>query len=131
MITLASQSDYLFATSIRENLKIGNPEASDERLFEVLKILELDSLVKSLPYDLDTHVGARGLNFSGGEQRRLLLARAMLRHTPFVILDEPFEYLDQDLIQRISPRIIEHFSSAGVIIISHLPIDGLEHIVNL
>ena len=125
LLTLAPQDDYLFSSSIRENLKIGNPEAHDKQLEAVLKIVELDSLIQSLPDNLNTHVGSRGINFSGGEQRRLLLARALLRIRPFVILDEPFEFLDASQISRIAPRVFDHFKSSGVLVISHLPISGI------
>jgi ABC-type transport system involved in cytochrome bd biosynthesis fused ATPase/permease subunit len=131
LLTLAPQNDYLFASSIRENLRVGDPKASDEKIEKVLALVELEKLIYSLPAGLDTHIGARGLNFSGGEQRRLLLARALLRRTPFVILDEPFEFLDMEQIERIAPRIFEYLKDAGVLIISHLPIPEATKVVAL
>lgn len=131
LITLAPQDDYLFSSSIRENLKIGNPAASDNQLWKVLEIVELDALVQSLPDNLDSHVGSRGINFSGGEQRRLLLARALLRSRPFVILDEPFEFLDQGQISRIAPRVFDYLKGSGVLVISHLPISGVDKSISI
>lgn len=131
IITLAPQEDYLFSSSIRENLKIGNPEATDKQLWKVLEVVELDGLIQSLPEILETHVGARGINFSGGEQRRLLLARALLRSRPFVILDEPFEFLDPAQISRIAPRVFEYLKGSGVLVISHLPIAGVDKSISI
>ena len=121
------QDDYLFGTSIRENLKIGNPEADDALLLEVLEIVELKEFVLALPEGLDTMVGALGYNFSGGEKQRMKLARVLLRDTPIFILDEPYEFLDSEQVERISMRVAEKLSSRAVIIVSHLslPIKAL------
>ena len=131
LLTLAPQNDYLFASSIRENLRIGDPTASDEKISKILSLVDLEKLIKSLPEGLDTHVGAKGLNFSGGEQRRLLLARALLRRTPFVILDEPFEFLDMEQVKRIAPRVFEYLKGRGVMVISHLPIPQATSVIAL
>jgi ABC-type transport system involved in cytochrome bd biosynthesis fused ATPase/permease subunit len=114
------QDDYLFGTSIRENLKIGNPEASDIELFAVLALVELDDFVVNLPESLNTIVGPLGYNFSGGEKQRLRLARLLLRNTPIFILDEPYEFLDAQMVERVSRRVSEKFSDRVVIIVSHL-----------
>lgn len=116
------QDDYLFGTSIRENLKIGNPAASDEELWEVLRSVEIDKFVIGLPEGLDTMVGPLGFNFSGGEKQRLKLARLLLRDTPIFILDEPFEFLDAQMVERIARKVIELLSTRTVIIVSHLPL---------
>ena len=116
------QDDYLFGTSIRENLKIGNPEASDIELFAVLALVELDDFVVNLPESLNTMVGPLGYNFSGGEKQRLRLARLLLRNTPIFILDEPYEFLDAQMVERVSRRVSEKFSDRVVIIVSHLPL---------
>lgn len=116
------QDDYLFGTSIRENLKIGNPDARDEELFEVLQIVELQNLVLGLPDGLDTMIGSLGFNFSGGEKQRLKLARVLLRDTPIFILDEPYEFLDSEQVERISARVATRLTESAVIIVSHLPL---------
>ncbi len=120
LATILLQQDHLFATSIRENLKIGNPEASDEQLFEVLEAVELGELIAKV--GLDTHIGAYGHNFSGGEKQRLKLARTLLRDKPVVFLDEPFEYLALDQVDRISKRVNDRCRDKLLIIISHLPL---------
>ena len=116
------QDDYLFGTSIRENLKIGNPEASDTQLLEALYIVELSDFVAALPEGLDTMIGAQGYNFSGGEKQRLKLARLLLRETPIFILDEPYEFLDSQMVERISMKVAEKLKEKTVIIVSHLPL---------
>ena len=115
-----SQDDYLFTTSIRENLKIGNPKASDRDLLQMIEVVELSELIHKLPEGLDTHVGPLGYNFSGGEKQRLKLARALLRSTPAFILDEPFEFLDYEQVQRISQRVAVRLRNKTTMLISHL-----------
>jgi len=121
-ISTLLQDDYLFGTSIRENLKIGNPEATDLELFKALSIVELDNFVNSLPEGLDTMIGSQGYNFSGGEKQRLKLARLLLRDTPVYILDEPYEFLDSKMVERISLRVNLELKEKTVIVVSHLPL---------
>ena len=116
------QDDYLFGTSIRENLKIGNLEASDQQLQDVLELVELWDFVAGLPDGLDTMIGSLGFNFSGGEKQRMKLARLLLRETPIFILDEPYEFLDLLQVERISTRVAEKLAGRVVIIVSHLPL---------
>ena len=120
LVTTLLQDDYLFGTSIRENLKIGKPEASDEELLGALRLVELDTFVSEIPEGLDTMVGPLGLNFSGGEKQRLKLARVLLRDTPIVILDEPFEFLDAHMVERISIKVLDALRDKAVIVVSHL-----------
>jgi len=121
-ISILLQDDYLFNSSIKENLKIGKPSASDKELLEVLEIVELTDLIKSLPHGLDTHIGAYGYNFSGGEKQRMKLARVLLRDTPIYLLDEPFEYLDKELLTRIVERIKLRLMNKTLVVVSHLQI---------
>ena len=116
------QDDYLFGTSIRENLKIGNPQATDYEIQQVLEIVELWDFVATLPEGIDTMIGSLGLNFSGGEKQRMKLARVLLRDTPIFILDEPYEFLDSAQVSRISAKVSERLSGKIVIIVSHLPL---------
>ena len=116
------QDDYLFGTSIRENLKIGNPEANDQQLQEVLESVELWDFVAGLPDGLDTMIGSLGFNFSGGEKQRMKLARVLLRETPIFILDEPYEFLDSAQVERISVKVANKLAERALIIVSHLPL---------
>lgn len=115
------QQDHLFATSIRENLKIGNPDASDAQIMASLDLVELSELISKV--GLETHIGAYGHNFSGGEKQRLKLARTLLRNRPYLLLDEPFEYLDAEQAQRIAARVSNYCKTKTLIVISHLAIE--------
>jgi ABC-type transport system involved in cytochrome bd biosynthesis fused ATPase/permease subunit len=126
--TVMLQNDYLFNSSIRENLRIANQSASDEQLLAALADVELTELINSLPRGLDTHIGPYGYNFSGGEKQRLRLARVLLRDTPVYLLDEPFEFLDANQARRLAKLISEKLSNKVLVIISHLPIEGMENI---
>ncbi len=114
------QNDHLFATSIRENLKIGRPEVSDREIMQILEVVELAELIHSMPEGLDTHIGPYGFNLSGGEKQRLKLARVLLRHTSIYLLDEPFEYLDAQMAQRIALKIERILVTKTLLIVSHL-----------
>jgi thiol reductant ABC exporter CydC subunit len=122
MFSTLLQDDYLFGSSIRENLKIGRPEASDEELLQALAIVELDGFISSLPEGLGTMIGALGYNFSGGEKQRLKLARTLLREAPIYLLDEPFEFLDHSMVERIAEGTARKLKDRLLIIVSHLPL---------
>jgi ATP-binding cassette subfamily C protein CydC len=94
LITLVSQRTQMFAGSVRDNLLIANPAADDAALWHALDIAQLADFVRAQPDGLDALVGEAGVKISGGEARRLSIARAALRDTPFLILDEPTEGLD-------------------------------------
>jgi thiol reductant ABC exporter CydC subunit len=113
------QESHLFATSIRENLKIANQDATDERLFHALEIVEMADFVSGLPQGLDTHIGQFGYNFSGGERQRLALARDLLSQAPIVILDEPTEHLDDQQAARIEAALVAELDDRLLIVISH------------
>ena len=120
MATFGLQDDHLFQSSIRENLRIARDSISDREIMQMLEIVELSELIHSLPDGLDTHIGAYGHNFSGGERQRLKLARVLLRHTPIFILDEPYEYLDPLQARRIAKRIATILATKTLILISHI-----------
>jgi ATP-binding cassette subfamily C protein CydC len=94
LFTLVSQQTQMFAGSVRDNLLIADPAADDAALWHALEIAQLADFVRAQPDGLETLVGEAGVRISGGEARRLTLARAALRDTPILILDEPTEGLD-------------------------------------
>ena len=113
------QESHLFATSIRENLRIANQSAGDAELFDALGIVEMADFVRTLPQGLDTHIGQFGYNFSGGERQRLTLARNLLSKAPILILDEPTEHLDEEQAVRIEVALVNYLRNRLVIVISH------------
>lgn len=94
MISVVSQQSHLFNASIRDNLRLVAPDASDDTLWEALRLASMAEEVHLFPNGLDTLVGELGTRLSGGQVRRIAIARAFLSHAPIVLLDEPTEGLD-------------------------------------
>jgi ABC-type transport system involved in cytochrome bd biosynthesis fused ATPase/permease subunit len=114
--TVSLQGDHIFASSVRENLRIGNQEATDDHMREILEGVGLTELSR----DLDALLGSFGKNLSGGEQQRLKIARALLRETPVYIFDEPTEFLDSDNQQLIEELLLEKLAEKTIIVIQHV-----------
>lgn len=119
LIAEITQATYLFSASVRENLLLADPEASDEEMVKALKTAELDDWFKDLPAGLNTWVGDHGLKLSGGERQRLAIARAILQDRPFLILDEPVENLDVITARKLLSTLLTVFSDRGILLISH------------
>ena len=120
-VVLAGQEAHLFATSIRENLRIGRPGADDDELRDALTRAHVDDFVARLPDGLDTMVGEDGAHVSGGQRQRLALARALLARPRFLILDEPDAHLDDEVADVLVPELVEAAREAGlgVLVITH------------
>src|SRR5262249_52687800 len=88
------QEPVLFASSIAENIAYGKPDASDEEIIEAARAAASQEFILNLPEGFDTPVGERGSRLSGGERQRISLARAFLRNSPILILDEPTSSVD-------------------------------------
>ncbi|MFT7678817.1 MAG: ATP-binding cassette subfamily B protein [Planctomycetota bacterium] len=113
------QRTFLFGESIRENLFLGDPDADEEAMWEALRLVGAEELVRGLPDALDEVLGSSGSSLSGGQQRRLCLARAFLRRTPILIVDEPFAGLDQECAQRVAQALREYAREHLVLLITH------------
>jgi thiol reductant ABC exporter CydC subunit len=113
LLTGALQQSHIFATTLRENLKLANPDATDAQLLSVLKLVELDEI------SLDEMLGQMGRALSGGEGKRLAVARALLSSAPIIVLDEPTEHLDIQRAQRIEDAIIKACRERILIVITH------------
>jgi thiol reductant ABC exporter CydC subunit len=118
-LAYADQRASIVTGTLRENLMIASPEASDGALMEALDAVELSSLVRQLPDGLDTWVGEQGHSLSGGERQRLALARAILKPSPFVILDEPTAHLDPMAERRVLAAVRRMARTRGVLLITH------------
>lgn len=113
------QKSHIFNTSIRENLRIANQSATDAQILTVLNLVELNSLVAESTDGIDTVIGEFGRHISGGEAKRLSLARVLLSKASILILDEPTEHLDAELALRIEKRIAEFASDKTLVVITH------------
>ena len=118
-IGMLEQKPYFFNTSIRENLLLASPSASDNELWHVLMSVKLDKKIKSLKNGLDEVLGENGTGLSGGEKTRLALARLVLRNPSIVILDEPYRGLDEKTKNDVSNFIQEWSKGKTQILITH------------
>lgn len=128
-IALVDQSPYLFDASLRDNLRLARPEASDEELRRVIGQAQLENYVASLPQGLDTWVGENGTRVSGGEARRIAIARALLADAPILILDEPTEGLDAGTAAELYEALAKAMTGRSVLLITHR-LGGLSTLVD-
>ena len=118
-MTILPQRPHLFSESLRENLLIANPHASDVALWSALETVQLKEFVQSLPQGLDTWVGEAGTQFSGGQIRRVALARAILHDAPIWLLDEPTEGLDYRTENQLLETIMHVAKDKTVLLVTH------------
>jgi ATP-binding cassette, subfamily B, bacterial len=116
---MVTQDGHLFHESVRANLLLARPEASDEELWDALARARLDALVRSLPDGLETIVGERGYRLSGGERQRLTIARLLLARPRVVILDEATAHLDSTSEAAVQAALREALSGRTAIVIAH------------
>ena len=127
MVTLVSQKSHIFNATLRDNLLIAAPGATDEQLWRVLKRAQLADFVAALPHQLSTWAGEGGARLSGGEARRLVLARALLKDAPIWVLDEPTEGLDNHTRQQFNQTLFTTLKGKTAIFITHTT-DVLEQV---
>jgi ATP-binding cassette subfamily C protein CydC len=124
-ICVVSQNAYMFNTTLRKNLLIAKPEASEAELYHALEVVQLSAFVNELPDGLDTWVGEYGKLVSTGQARRLAVARAVLCDAPIWVLDEPTAGLDNVTAQKLMQSLTNLTRNRTVLLISHRLI-GLE-----
>ncbi len=125
-MAVVSQHVFLFNASIAENLRLGNPQATDARLLDAARIARLEEFIVSLPDGLKSQVGQFGARLSGGQARRLSVARALLKDAPILILDEPTEGLDAATESEFWRGLEPVMQGRSVLLITHRPA-GLEY----
>lgn len=126
LVSIVSQEVFLFNLSIKENIKIANPKASDEDIINSCKKAMIYEFIQSLPNGFDTLVAEDGVKLSGGQKQRISIARMFLKHSPIIILDEATSGLDAQNESYIAQAIHELKADKTVIIIAH-KLKGISH----
>ncbi|SDJ47732.1 ATP-binding cassette, subfamily C [Streptomyces indicus] len=116
---MVTQDGHLFHDSVRANLLLAQPAATEEELWDALRRARLDALVRSLPDGLDTVVGERGYRLSGGERQRLTIARLLLARQRVVILDEATAHLDNTSEAAVQEALAEALDGRTALVIAH------------
>ncbi|WP_286138291.1 thiol reductant ABC exporter subunit CydC [Bacillus sp. AFS055030] len=119
VVSVLNQKPYLFDTTVINNIRLGNPKASDEEVIEVTKMVEMHDYISSLPEGYHTPMQETGVRFSGGERQRIALARILLQNTPIVILDEPTVGLDSITERKLLHTIFKVLEGKTVLWITH------------
>lgn len=133
VIGVVNQSPHLFDTTLLNNVRLGNIQASDEEVMTAIEQAGLKSVVDRLPLGANTHVEEGGKRFSGGEQQRIALARILLQDTPVVIIDEPTIGLDPITERQLLSTMFEVLQDKTVIWITHhlMSIDSADRVIFL
>ena len=118
-ISFVFQDNFLFSGSIRENILMGKPEATDDELQNVIKMAHLDEFLSTLEEGIDTYVGERGASLSGGQRQRVAIARAMIKNAPIVILDEATSALDNESEAIVQKALDNLMQNKTVFVIAH------------
>ena len=113
------QDNFLFAGTIRDNVKIGKPDATDEEIWKALDMAYLTDFVSSLHEGLDTYIGERGILLSGGQKQRVAIARAFIKDAPIIILDEATSALDNKSEAVVQKAIENLMKNKTVFVIAH------------
>ncbi|STX07274.1 Lipid A export ATP-binding/permease protein MsbA [Kocuria rosea] len=116
---MVTQDGHLFHESIRDNLALVKPEATDEQLWDALARARMEHVIRSLPDGLDTVVGERGYRLSGGERQRLTIARLLLAAPRVVILDEATSALDSTNEAYVQAALGEAMEGRTALVIAH------------
>jgi ATP-binding cassette subfamily C protein CydC len=118
-IAILSQQAYLFNTTILENIRLARSDATDAEVIDSAQRAQLDDLIQMLPNGYDTMVGENGAAVSGGERRRIALARILLKNAPIVVLDEPTAHLDTITERAVLETMLETLNGCSIILLTH------------
>ncbi|TLF78424.1 ABC transporter ATP-binding protein [Nocardia cyriacigeorgica] len=127
LVSVAFEDPVLFSASVRENVALGDPDASDDDVLRALEIAQALDFVSNLPWGLDTRIGEQGLSLSGGQRQRLALARAVLtregqeNRARIVVLDDPLSALDVQTEEKVQDRLRAALAGATTLLVAHRP----------
>ncbi|MGB6541893.1 MAG: ABC transporter transmembrane domain-containing protein [Xanthobacteraceae bacterium] len=118
-IALVPQDSVMFATSVRDNIRFGRPDASDAEIGRAAEHAHAGAFIAAMPQSFDTPVGERGVTLSGGQRQRIAIARAILRDAPLLLLDEATSSLDAESETQIAAALAELMQQRTTIVIAH------------
>jgi ATP-binding cassette subfamily B protein len=118
-IALVPQDSVMFASSVRDNIRFGRPEASDADVARAAEHANAASFIAALPQGFDTQVGERGITLSGGQRQRIAIARAILRDAPLLLLDEATSSLDAESETQVAAALADLMRERTTIVIAH------------
>ena len=118
-IAIVAQDTYLFNTSLRENIALGRPEASEEQIIHAARLANAHDFIMTLPDRYDTVVGERGMQLSGGQRQRIAIARALLKDAPGLILDEATSHLDAESERQVRLALETLIEGRTTLVIAH------------
>jgi ATP-binding cassette subfamily B protein len=118
-IGVVPQDTFLFSTSIRDNLTIGRPDATEDQIMEACRIAQFDEALAGMKDGLDTLLGERGINLSGGQKQRLTIARALIQDPAILLLDDALSSVDTRTEEQILRGLKEFMSTRTSVVISH------------
>lgn len=118
-IGIVAQDVFLFNCSIRENIAYGNPDATDEEIYEAAKKANIHDYIMTLEHGYDTNVGERGIKLSGGQKQRISIARVFLKNPPILILDEATSALDNVTEMLLQQSLEELSKGRTVVVVAH------------
>lgn len=118
-VSFVTQDNFLFRCSLKENIRLGNPKASDEEVFAAARAAQCEEFVQKLPKGYDTPAGEAGKRLSGGEKQRIAIARMMLKNAPVVILDEATAFTDPENEDKLQRSIAALTKGKTLLVIAH------------
>jgi ABC-type multidrug transport system fused ATPase/permease subunit len=121
IVSAVPQDVYLFHTSVKENIRIGRPEATDDEVISSAKAADAHGFVSDLPDGYNTVTGERGFRLSGGQRQRIAIARALLKGSPIIVFDEPVANLDTESELYLQQSLRTNFRGKTVLMIAHRP----------
>jgi ATP-binding cassette, subfamily C, bacterial CydC len=132
-IAVAGQDSHIFSTTIRANVRLARPDATDDEVEDALRRARILDWVRGLPDGWDTLVGEEGRELSGGQRQRLVVARALLANAPVLVLDEPTAHLDAATAERLIADVLDAAAGRTVLLITHRPegLDRMDDVVRL
>lgn len=118
-VSFVTQDNYLFRCSLLENIRMGNPQATDEQVKEAARAAQCEEFIRKLPQGYDTPAGEAGKRLSGGEKQRIAIARMILKDAPVVILDEATAFTDPENEDKIQQSIARLAKGKTLLVIAH------------